>query len=122
MIQIRSTLTAVLAGLALLCSAAPALSASAADIKAQIGETDADFRARASERGKNIVIGRFFVVSQFARRQTCGNGGKSSRQGVVRWRNGLSGFEGQDESATGQSAPRLVMVSAAGKPDARNSV
>ena len=63
MIQIRSTLTAVLAGMALLCSAAPALSASAADIKAQIGETDADFGPKFTFNGKAFANQKAFIDS-----------------------------------------------------------
>ncbi len=63
MIQIRSTLTAVLAGMALLCGAAPALSASAADIKAQIGETDADYGPKFTFRGKTFANQKAFIDS-----------------------------------------------------------
>lgn len=63
MFQIRSTLTALTAGLALLCAAAPALSASAADIKAQIGETDADFGPKFTFRGKTFANQKAFIDS-----------------------------------------------------------
>jgi len=63
MFQIRSTLTALTAGLALLCAAGPALSASAADIKAQIGETDADFGPKFTFRGKSFANQKAFIDS-----------------------------------------------------------
>jgi len=63
MTQIRSTLTAVLAGMALLCCAAPALSASAADMKAQIGETDADYGPKFTFLGKTFANQRAFIDS-----------------------------------------------------------